>query len=87
MLEKIKYRFYDILVETDDNELIDRIVAAFLMVLILINVAEVVLEMVDEYNKQYGAVFHFIEVFSVGVFAVEIYCRLKSRLFFSGRAS
>jgi voltage-gated potassium channel len=76
MLERIKYRFYDILVETDDNGLIDRIVAAFLMVLILINVAAVVLETVDEYNQQYGAVFQAVEAFSVGVFTIEYLLRL-----------
>lgn len=76
MLRKIKYRFYDILVETNDNELIDRIVASFLMVLILINVVTVVLETVDEYNQQYGAVFQFIEVFSVSVFTIEYFLRL-----------
>lgn len=37
MYEKIKYRVYDILVETDDGELIDRVVAALLMILIVIN--------------------------------------------------
>ena len=76
MLERIKYRFYDILVETDDNGLIDRIVAAFLMVLILINVAAVVLETVDELNQQYGAVFQAVEAFSVGVFTIEYLLRL-----------
>ncbi|MDQ4119968.1 MAG: ion transporter [Acidobacteriota bacterium] len=76
MIEGIKYRFYDILVETEDNELIDRIVAAFLMVLILINVTAVVLETVDEYNQQYGAVFQSIEIFSVGVFTAEYLLRL-----------
>lgn len=76
MLERIKYRVYDILVETEDNELIDRIVAAFLMVLILINVAAVVLETVDELNQQYGAVFQAVEAFSVGVFTIEYLLRL-----------
>ncbi len=76
MYEKIKYHVYDILVETDDNELIDRIVAVFLMILILLNAAAVVLETVDSLNQQYGAIFHALEVFSVLVFTIEYVLRL-----------
>lgn len=76
MYEKIKYRVYDILVETDDGELIDRIVAVFLMLLILINAVAVVLETVDEYSAAYGSLFHAIEIVSVTIFTVEYLLRL-----------
>lgn len=76
MYEKIKYRVYDILVETDDNERIDRIVAIFLMVLILVNALAVVLETVDSINQQYATYFHWLEVFSVVVFTIEYLLRL-----------
>jgi voltage-gated potassium channel len=76
MYEKIKYRVYDILVETDDGELIDRVVAVILMLLILINALVVVLETVDEYDAAYGSLFHAIEVVSVVIFTVEYLLRL-----------
>jgi voltage-gated potassium channel len=76
MYEKIKYRVYDILVETDDGELIDRVVAVILMILILINALVVVLETVDEYDAAYGSLFHAIEVVSVAIFTVEYLLRL-----------
>ena len=76
MLEKIKYRVYDILVETDDNEVADKVVAVLLMILIVINVIAVVLETVDEINQDYGAVFNAIEIVSVAVFSLEYLLRL-----------
>ena len=76
MYEKIKYRFYDILVETDDGEMIDRVVAVCLMILILVNAVAVVLETVDEYNAEYGWLFHTIEIVSATIFTIEYLLRL-----------
>ena len=76
MLEKIKYRVYDILVETDDDELIDKIVAVILMILILVNATAVILETVDVYREQYGSLFHAIELVSVTIFTVEYLLRI-----------
>lgn len=76
MLENLKYRVYDVLVETDDGELIDRIVAVILMILILVNAVAVVLETVDELSAEYGALFHALEVVSVTIFTVEYLLRL-----------
>jgi voltage-gated potassium channel len=76
MYEKIKYHVYDILVETDDDELIDRIVAVILMILILVSVVTVILETVPEYNAAYGSLFRSIEVVSVAIFTVEYLLRL-----------
>ena len=76
MLKDLKLRVYDILVETDDGELIDRIVAVFLMLLIIINAIAVVLETVDELNAKYSAIFWSLEIISVTIFTVEYFLRL-----------
>lgn len=76
MLEKIKLRLYDILVETDDDELIDKIIAVFLMILIIVNTGAVILESVDEIYQPYESIFHAIEYVSVAIFTVEYLLRL-----------
>ena len=76
MYEKIKYHVYDILVETDDGERIDRIVAIFLMLLILLNGIVVVVETVDSWEQAYGAYFNAFELVSVAVFTIEYLLRL-----------
>jgi voltage-gated potassium channel len=76
MFKKTKNRLYDILVETEDGELVDRIVAVFLMILIVLNSAAVVLETVDELDARYGSIFNALEMVSVTVFTVEYLLRL-----------
>lgn len=76
MLKKIKHRVYDVLVETDDGELIDRIVAVMLLILVLLNAVAVVLETVEEISERYGALFNAIEIVSVTIFTVEYLLRL-----------
>lgn len=76
MYERIKYRVYDILVETDDDETIDRVVAVFLILLIIINAISVVLETVDHLNARYGSIFYAIEIVSITVFTIEYLLRL-----------
>lgn len=76
MLEKLKIRIYDILVETEDDELIDKVIAVLLMILIALNSVAVVLETVDELSAAYGALFHAIEVVSVIIFSAEYLLRL-----------
>lgn len=76
MLERLKIRIYDILVETDDGELVDRIVAVFLMLLILVNAAAVVAETVDDLNQRFGSIFHAIEAVSIAIFSIEYLLRL-----------
>jgi voltage-gated potassium channel len=76
MLKRLQLRIYDILVETEDGELVDRIVAIFLMLLILINAAAVVAETVDELNQRFGSIFAAIETVSVTIFSVEYLLRL-----------
>lgn len=76
MFENVKLKVHDILVETDDDKTIDKIVAAGLILLIVLNVVAVVLETVDEYNAAYGHIFHAFEIFSVAVFSVEYLLRI-----------
>jgi voltage-gated potassium channel len=76
MFQKIKIRVYDVLVETEDGELVDRIVAVFLMLLILINAVAVVLETVADINARYAALFDSLEYVSVTIFTAEYLLRL-----------
>jgi voltage-gated potassium channel len=76
MLKKIKARLYDILVETSDRKLPDRIIAIFLMALILLNVIAVILETVEELATSYAALFYYLELLSVAVFTLEYLLRL-----------
>ncbi len=76
MLKRLKLRVYDILVETEDGELVDRIVAVFLMILILVNSAAVVLETVNDLNARFSSIFYAIEMVSIVIFSVEYLLRL-----------
>jgi len=76
MLERLKIRVYDILVETDDGETVDRVVAVILLLLILLNTAAVVLETVDDLNARFGSIFHAIEIVSITIFSIEYLLRL-----------
>ncbi|MBK9163704.1 MAG: ion transporter [Acidobacteria bacterium] len=76
MLEQLKRKIYDVLVETDDGETIDRIVAVLLMILIFLNVIAVVIESVESVAVRYAGFFFAFELFSVAVFSVEYLLRL-----------
>jgi voltage-gated potassium channel len=76
MFENVRLKVHDVLVETDDDETIDKIVAAGLILLIVLNVAAVVLETVDEYNLRYGHIFQAFEIFSVAIFSIEYLLRI-----------
>jgi voltage-gated potassium channel len=76
MIKKLKYKVYDILVETDDDELADRIIAITLIILVLVNAVAIVLETVDEFNERFGAVFNAVEVVSLTIFTIEYLLRL-----------
>lgn len=76
MIERLKFHVYDVLVGTEDSKLINRIVAALLMILILINAVSVVLGTVDDLNLRFGSIFGAIETVSVTIFTVEYILRL-----------
>ena len=76
MISGIKRRLYDVLIETEDESLPDRVIAAGLMILILANVVVVMLETVDELEVPYRRYFRAFEIFSVVIFSVEYLIRL-----------
>lgn len=76
MLDQLKYRVHDVLVDVEDDKPVERALAAGLMVLILLNVVAVVLETVDSIRTDYSAFFDWFEGFSVAVFSVEYVLRL-----------
>lgn len=76
MLKRLKYRIYDILVETDNGNLTDRVAAFILLILIFVSSAAVVLETVDQYSKAYSSIFSAIELVAVTVFSIEYLLRL-----------
>lgn len=76
MFDKAKLRVHDVLVETDDNELLDKIIAFGLIALIIANVVAVVIETVDWINQAYSGFFLAFEAFSLAVFSIEYLFRL-----------
>lgn len=76
MLDQLKYRVHDVLVDVEDDKPVERGLAAGLMILILLNIVAVVLETVDSIRADYGTYFDWFEGFSVGVFSVEYLLRL-----------
>lgn len=76
MAGRLKTRLYDVLVETEDEGLPDRIIAVGLMILILANVIAVMLETVDEIEVPYRRYFRAFEFVSVGIFTIEYLIRL-----------
>lgn len=76
MAGRIKTRLYDVLVETEDEGLPDRVIAAGLMILILANVIAVMLETVDSIEVPYRSFFRAFEVVSVSIFTVEYLIRV-----------
>lgn len=71
MKPTLKERVYDVLVETDDGDLVDRIVAVFLMVLIIVNAFAVVVESDAEIALRFAPLFNALEIFSVTIFTIE----------------
>lgn len=76
MTRTLKRRLYDVLVETEDESLADRLIAAALMILILANVVVVMLETVDGLEGPYRKFFRTFEVVSVVIFSVEYLIRI-----------
>jgi len=76
MAESLKRKLYLLL---EDEERLDpraRVVRAFLVVLILLNVFAVVVETVEDVSVDYRQIFRMFEYFSVAVFTLEYAARL-----------
>lgn len=76
MLKRLKEKVYDVLIDVEVDKRADRIVASFLLVLIVANGLAVMLETVKELETNYSRYFYGFELGSVAVFTVEYLLRL-----------
>ena len=76
MLTNLKRKVYDVLIDVDVDKRADRLVALFLMVLIIANGLAVMLETVKELEFKYSGYFYLFELVSVAVFTLEYILRL-----------
>ena len=72
----LRYKIYDVLESTENRSGLSSFIDIALVVLIVVNILSVVLESVESMNIRFGALFEYIEIFSVAVFTVEYMVRL-----------
>jgi voltage-gated potassium channel len=78
MYRSTKQRVFQILEGAGEPDLVSKCVNAFIMVLILTNVAAIILETEASLYEVYSGYFYAFEVFSVAVFSIEYLLRLWS---------
>ena len=76
MLKRLKEKVYDILIDVEVDKRADRLVALFLMLLIITNGMAVMLETVKGLEIRYSRYFYLFELVSVAVFTLEYLLRL-----------
>jgi voltage-gated potassium channel len=76
MLPGLKERAYEILSIKDPDDTATRLVNAFLIVLLLINVAAFFIQTFEDIASMYSLVFQYLEIFSVAIFTVEYMIRV-----------
>jgi voltage-gated potassium channel len=76
VLKSLKEKVYDVLIDVEVDKRADRVVASFLLVLILTNGLAVMLETVKGLESGYSRYFYLFEVVSVAVFTVEYLLRV-----------
>jgi voltage-gated potassium channel len=76
VLKSLKEKVYDVLIDVEVDKRADRVVALFLMLLIIANGLAVMLETVKALEIKYSRYFYLFELVSVGVFTVEYLLRL-----------
>jgi voltage-gated potassium channel len=76
MLNKIKQTAFEIIDPTHSDDGASRVFNIGMIFLIFINILAVVLETEEGLYSQHKTLFHFFDVFSVGVFTVEYILRL-----------
>ena len=76
MLNRLKEKVYDVLIDVEVDKRADRLVALFLMLLIITNGLAVMLETVKALEVKYSHYFYLFEFFSVAVFTLEYLLRL-----------
>ncbi len=75
---RIRRRTYEILERAESGDRQSLLVDGVLMVLISLSVVAIVLESIDSLYDDYGRLFFWFEVFTVGVFSVEYLLRIWS---------
>jgi voltage-gated potassium channel len=76
VLRRLKEKVYDILIDVEVDKRADRLVALFLMLLIITNGLAVMLETVKALEIRYSHYFYLFELVSVAVFTLEYLLRL-----------
>jgi len=76
VLKSLKRKVYDVLIDVEVDKRADRLVALFLMLLIIANGLAVMLETVKELEIKYSRYFYLFELVSVAVFTLEYVLRL-----------
>jgi voltage-gated potassium channel len=76
MLEKQKYRLYEILENSNESDPVSNSFNTLLVALIVLNVVAVMLDTVQGIHSDYSTFFADFEIFSVGVFSIEYVLRL-----------
>lgn len=76
MLERQKYRLYEILENTNENDPISNSFNTLLVALIVLNVLAVMLDTVQGIHSEYSTFFADFEIHSVGIFSIEYLLRL-----------
>ncbi len=76
MLKRLKEKVYDVLIDVEVDKRADRLVALFLMFLIIANGLAVMLETVKQLEIKYSRYFYLFELASVGVFTLEYLLRV-----------
>lgn len=76
MLPGLKKRAYEILSIKDPEDKATRLVNAFLIVLLLVNVAGFFLQTFEDLSTRYALLFKYLEIFSVAIFTVEYLTRV-----------
>mgnify|MGYP001181695156 FL=1 len=72
----LRRKIYDVLEATENRTGLSSFIDIALVVLIVVNILSVVLESVESMNVRFGALFEYIEIFSVAVFTLEYMVRL-----------
>jgi voltage-gated potassium channel len=76
VLKRLKEKVYDVLIDVEIDKRADRLVALFLMLLIIANGLAVMLETVKDLEIRYSRYFYLFELISIGVFTLEYVLRL-----------
>ena len=77
MLQLVRQKVFRIL-EGDVTDPASRFCEIFIALLVVLNVVAIILESVPDIHEEWGAYFHYFDLFSVGVFSIEYVLRVWS---------